>query len=92
MKQCVKLDGSSACSPSAEESAIMTSIAQDGVQNGLQKLRKGGEAVLDDACISCDLRPLIGLQVPCTWVQHGDLAEPYSAPASKKEFLRRIGD
>jgi len=30
--------------------------------------------------------PLIGLQVPCTWCNMGDLAEPYSA--SKKEFLR----
>jgi len=43
MKQCVKLDGSSACSPSAEESAIIASIAQDGVQNGLQKAEKGEE-------------------------------------------------
>ena len=85
MKQCVKLDGSSACSPSAEESAIMASIVQDGVQNGLQKAEKGGGvAVLDDACISCDLRPLIGLQVPCTWCNMGGSCQAILSPSLEK--------
>jgi hypothetical protein len=45
MKQCAKLDGSSACSLSAEESAMMTSIAQDGVTKWLAEAEEGGVAV-----------------------------------------------